>query len=77
MQIAAPVSLTEQFVETSPSIPQSAMDGLIQIFSLLRFAFPALVHAYKPSTGAAPDDLTNFSCHGYTCARVRHTSDTR
>jgi hypothetical protein len=50
----------------SLSIPQTAVDGLIQVFPLLGFGIAAVVHTYKPDMGPAPYDLTDFSCYRNT-----------
>ena len=60
----------------SLSVPQTAVDGLIQVFSLPGFRIACSVHAYESYTGA-PYNLTNFSCHRNTSADARHTSGTR
>ena len=41
-------------------VPQTAVDGLIQVFALLGFGIAAIVHTHEPGTGAAPYDLTDF-----------------
>jgi hypothetical protein len=58
-------------------VPQTAVDCLIQVFSLFGFGIAAIINTYEPSTGAASDDLTNFSRHRNTSADARHTSGTR
>jgi hypothetical protein len=60
VQVAAPVSLAQQLVQMSLSVPQTAVDGLIQIFPLLGFGIAAIVYTYEPGSGAAVYDLTNF-----------------
>jgi hypothetical protein len=50
VEILAAVSLPEHFVEMSLCIPQSAVDGLIQILSLLGFEVAAAIYSHQPST---------------------------
>jgi hypothetical protein len=75
VQIAAPVSFTEHFVQTS--VPQTAVHGLIQGFPILGFGIAAIVHTYEPDAGPAPYDLANFSRHRNTSADGWQTSGTR
>jgi hypothetical protein len=49
LQIPAMIALTEHFVEISLSVPQPAMDGLVQVASILGFGVTTVVHAHKPS----------------------------
>jgi len=63
IELSPEVSLTEHLVEMSLRIPQSAVDGLVQILSPLGFGVAAAVYAHQPSTSFASDDLADFSCH--------------
>lgn len=77
VQIPAPIALAEHFVEMRLSVPQSAVDGVVQVIPFLGFEIAAVVYAYQPSAGTASDDLTDFSCHRDSSAEVRHTNGTR
>jgi len=47
-RVPAVIPLAEQFVEMSLSVPQSAVDGLVQVLSLLVLRIAAVVHARQP-----------------------------
>jgi hypothetical protein len=60
IEIPTAISLAEHFVEMSLSVPQSTVDGLVQVLSLLSFRIAAVECANQPSMVTASDDLTDF-----------------
>jgi hypothetical protein len=58
------------------SIAGSAVNGLVEILSLLRFRIAAVIHAHQPGAVAASADLADFSGHRDTYRAARHTGGT-
>jgi hypothetical protein len=59
----AAITLTEHSVEMSLRLAQSAVYSLVQVIPSLRFRIATIVNTHQPSVAAAPNYLTDFSCH--------------
>ena len=64
------------FVEMRLGVPESAVNRLVQLLSLLRFWIAAVVHAHQPGAAAAADDLSNSSYQRETSIASQHTNGT-
>jgi hypothetical protein len=64
----------------SLGVPQSAVDRLVQVLSLLGFGILAVVYTHQPRAPSTPDELPDFLCHSDTFTRVAahkwHTGQT-
>lgn len=69
-QNPAAVSLAEHLVEMSLGLPQSAVDGLVQVLSFLGFGIMAVIYPHQLRAPSTPNNLPDFTCHSDTSTGV-------
>jgi hypothetical protein len=58
------------------SVPQTIVDGRVQVFPFLGFGIVAVIYTYEPRAPSTPEDLPDFSCHRTLSWERRHTNGT-